>query len=108
MTDTAREFDVVLVGATGAAGRVTARHLAAAAPPHLRIALAGRSQSRLRALARTLGDPAGRWPLVELDATDELAVRELAGRTRVVVTTVGPYVKYGAALLAACAEAGTH
>ena len=52
MTDTAREFDVVLFGATGAAGRVTARHLAAAAPPHLRIALAGRSLTRLQSLTR--------------------------------------------------------
>ena len=107
MTDTAREFDVVLFGATGAAGRVTARHLAATAPPHLRIALAGRSLTRLQSLTEGLGEAAGGWPMVALDATDEDAVRDLAGRTRVVATTVGPYVTYGAALLAACAEAGT-
>ncbi len=107
MTETVREFDIVLFGATGAAGRVTARHLAAAAPPHLRIALAGRSRTRLQALAGTLGDPAGGWPLLTLDATDEHAVRDLVARTRVLVTTVGPYVKYGAALVAACAEEGT-
>src|ERR687897_598750 len=107
MTDTAREFDVVLFGATGAARRVTARHLAATAKPHLRIALAGRSLTRLQSLTEGLGEAAGGWPMVALDATDEDAVRDLAGRTRVVVTTVGPYVTYGAALLAACAEAGT-
>ena len=108
MSPDTREFDIVLFGATGAAGTATARHLAAAAGPHVRMALAGRSLSRLEALARDLGHPAAEWPLVVVDAMDEDAVRGLAARTRVVVTTVGPYVKYGAALVAACAEAGTH
>ena len=31
----------------------------------------------------------------------------MAARTRVVVTTVGPYTKYGLPLVAACAAAGT-
>lgn len=108
MTDATREFDIVLFGATGAAGRVTARHLAGAAGPGLRIALAGRSLTRLQSLARSLGDAAASWPLVPLDAADEPAVRGLVARSRVLVTTVGPYVKYGGPLLAACAEAGTH
>ena len=58
MSPDTREFDIVLFGATGAAGRATARHLATAADPHVRIALAGRSLSRLEALARDLGHPA--------------------------------------------------
>jgi short subunit dehydrogenase-like uncharacterized protein len=108
MTDTAREFDIVLFGATGATGRITARHLAEEAGPDLRIALAGRSQTRLDALGRELGAPATDWPRLVVDAADEEAVRDLASRTRVVVTTVGPYVKYGSGLVAACADAGTH
>ena len=51
---------------------------------------------------------AAEWPLLVVDATDEAAVTDLAARARVVVTTVGPYVKYGVPLAAACAEAGTH
>jgi len=74
----------------------------------LRIALAGRSLPRLREVARDLGPAADGWPLLVVDATDEQAVIDLAGRARVVVTTVGPYVKYGVPLAAACAEAGTH
>ena len=57
---------------------------------------------------RDLGPAATEWPLVPLDAMDEQAARRVAARTRVVVTTVGPYLKYGAALVAACAEEGTH
>lgn len=34
-------------------------------------------------------------------------MRELAAATRVLATTVGPYVWYGAELVAACAEEGT-
>lgn len=107
MSDGAREFDIVLFGATGFVGRLTARHLAAEASPRLRIALAGRSLTRLQEVARSLEGPARDWPLIQLDATDERAVAELAARARVVVTTVGPYVRVGGPLAAACAEAGT-
>ena len=108
MTDTAREFDIVLFGATGATGRLTAKHLAEQASPGLRVALAGRSATRLEALSDDLEGPAKDWPVLVVDAFDEDAVRDIASRTRVVVTTVGPYVTYGTALVAACAEAGTH
>ena len=104
----AREFDIVLFGATGFVGRLTARHLADEADPRVRIALAGRSLTRLRDVAADLGPAAEGWPLLVVDATDEQAVTDLAGRAAVVVTTVGPYVKYGVPLAAACAEAGTH
>ena len=108
MSVTTREFDIVLFGATGFVGRLTARHLAAEAPDGVRIALAGRSQARLEELARGLGSQAEGWPLLVVDATDADAVADLARRARVVITTVGPYVKYGVPLAAACAEAGTH
>ena len=108
MTDAARELDIVLFGATGFTGRLVARHLAEHAPEGLRIALAGRSRERLEAVRGDLPGPAAQWPLIVLDALDEAAVADLARRTRVVVTTVGPYVRYGVPLVAACAEAGTH
>jgi short subunit dehydrogenase-like uncharacterized protein len=104
----AREFDIVLFGATGFVGRLTAHHLAAEAGPEVRIALAGRSMTRLGEVSRALGPAAQGWPLLVVDATDAKAVTDLATRARVVVTTVGPYVKYGVPLAAACAEAGTH
>ena len=108
MTTGTREFDIVLFGATGFVGRLTAKHLAAETPDGLRIALAGRSLTRLHALARDLGPAAVDWPLLTVDASDEDAVADLAARTRVVATTVGPYAKYGTHLVAACAGAGTH
>lgn len=103
-----REFDLVLVGATGFVGKLTAAHLARSAPSEMRIALAGRSEDKLATVRATLPQAAADWPLVTVDALDEVAVRRLARRTRAVVTTVGPYTAYGRHLLGACAAAGTH
>ncbi len=103
----ARPYDLVLVGATGLVGRLTAQHLARYAPRDLRVALAGRSEERLAAVRSELGGTAASWPLVVVDVTDEAAVAELAAATRVVITTVGPYLRYGMALARACADVGT-
>ncbi|MET8057023.1 saccharopine dehydrogenase family protein [Streptomyces microflavus] len=106
----ARPLDVVLFGATGFVGVLTAEYLAAHAPEGLRWALAGRSRAKLERLRERLTaiEPgcAG-LPLLETDAEDEDALRELASSARVVASTVGPYILYGEKLVAACAEAGT-
>lgn len=103
-----RDHDLVLFGATGFVGRLTAFHLAEHAPADVRIALAGRNRAKLEAVRAELGSAAAEWPVLVLDATDADAVADLASATRVVVTTVGPYEKYGKPLVAACAAAGTH
>ncbi|MER7621894.1 saccharopine dehydrogenase NADP-binding domain-containing protein [Streptomyces sp. NPDC126503] len=106
----ARPYDVVLFGATGFVGELTAAYLAEHAPAEFRWALAGRSAGRLAALRDRL---AARWPrcaglpLVVADSADPGSLRALARSARVVATTVGPYVWYGEELVAACAESGT-
>ncbi|MBM7518455.1 saccharopine dehydrogenase family protein [Nocardioides nitrophenolicus] len=104
MADSARPYDVVLFGATGFTGGLTADYLAAHAPADLRWALAGRSESRLRAVRDRLGVD---LPLLVADAADADALAEVAATTKVVATTVGPYVEFGGPLVAACANAGT-
>ncbi|HSU74415.1 MAG TPA: saccharopine dehydrogenase NADP-binding domain-containing protein [Terrabacter sp.] len=103
-----RELDIVLYGATGFVGALTASHLARHAGPEVRVALAGRSRERLEALRIELGSAASAWDLVTVDASDAAGLRALAGRTRVLATTVGPYAAYGKEVARACAEAGTH
>jgi short subunit dehydrogenase-like uncharacterized protein len=107
MADT-REYDLVLFGATGFVGKLTAEYLTGAAPESARIALAGRSLDKLTAVRDDLGPKAASWGLVVADSKDQAALDELAARTKVVVTTVGPYLRYGLPLVAACAKAGTH
>ncbi|UZJ26245.1 saccharopine dehydrogenase NADP-binding domain-containing protein [Rhodococcus antarcticus] len=105
---TTRDLDLVLHGATGFVGALTAAHLAAAAPAGTRIALSGRSAKKLRAVRDALGPAAAGWELVVADATDQDALDELARRTTAVITTVGPYAAHGMPLARACARAGTH
>lgn len=106
VTATPREFDIVLYGATGFVGKLTADYLAQAGGGS-RIALAGRSTERLLAVRNTLGESAQSWPVIAADAAQPSTLREMAARTQVVVTTVGPYNRYGLPLVAACAAAGT-
>jgi short subunit dehydrogenase-like uncharacterized protein len=106
MSAAQREFDIVLYGATGFVGKLTAEYLARAGGD-ARIALAGRSQDKLRAVRDTLGEKAQSWPLLAADASQPSTLDAMAAQTQVVVTTVGPYLKYGLPLVAACAAAGT-
>jgi short subunit dehydrogenase-like uncharacterized protein len=106
MSAAEREFDIVLYGATGFAGKLTAEYLSRAGGD-ARIALAGRSQDKLRAVRDTLGEKAQSWPLIAADASQPSTLTAMAEQTRVVLTTVGPYLKYGLPLVAACAAAGT-
>lgn len=105
-----RDLDLVLLGATGFTGSLTAEYLARHAPAGLRWGLAGRNTGKLAALrdrlAETTAAAAGA-ELLHADVTDHGSLADLAARTRVVATTVGPYLLHGEPLLAACAEAGT-
>ena len=103
-----REHDLVVHGATGFVGALTAAHLAVHAPPGARIALSGRSRERLAAARDRLPPAARDWPLLVADAADPASLAALAAATRVVATTVGPYARHGLPLVEACARAGTH
>lgn len=98
-----REHDLVLHGATGFVGALTAKHLATHGGD-ARIALSGRSKDKLEALRARL---AVEWPVIVADAADEASLAALARSTTAVATTVGPYAKFGLPLVRACAEAGT-
>lgn len=110
VASTDRQYDLVVWGATGVAGRLVAEHLTARYDPDdLALALGGRDEQRLRTVERDLV-AASDWsslPLVLGDATDPDSLRDLARETRVVCTTVGPYTEYGTPLVEACVEAGT-
>ncbi len=98
------------MGATGFTGRLTAEYLARNAPAGLRWGLAGRNAEKLKRVRDGLAGispEAGSIELVQADSTDPASLKALASRTRVVATTVGPYLQWGEPLVAACAEAGT-
>jgi short subunit dehydrogenase-like uncharacterized protein len=102
------DFDIVLFGATGFTGRLVAEALATLSLPPLRLALAGRSPSKLSEVQQGLGAAGSRFAVITVDATDSSALAALARRTKVICTTVGPYAKYGMGVVEACAANGTH
>ena len=109
--DRSREYDVVLWGATGFTGRLVAEYLVetylrpADHPAKLRLAVAGRDRAKLEEVARAIG--ASELPILIGDSFDAPSLDSLAARTEVVISTVGPYARYGAELVAACVRHGT-
>jgi short subunit dehydrogenase-like uncharacterized protein len=102
-----REHEVVLFGATGFTGALTADYLAKHADPGTSWAIAGRNRGKLEAVRARLGDAHTELAIVEADVGDADSMRRLAESTKVVISTVGPYIEYGEPLVAACAAAGT-
>ena len=100
-----REFEIIVYGATGFTGRLVAEYLIANARGAC-WAMAGRSAVKLAEVRDLIGAPAD-TPLVVADAADAASVAAMVARTKVVLTTVGPYQLYGNELVAACAAAGT-
>lgn len=95
MNHSSGEFDVVVFGATGFTGGLVAEYIDSAVANQgraLRWAVAGRDADRLRAISeRSNTKPA----VVVADVTDSVSLDAMCSRTRVLLTTVGPYKKYG-------------
>lgn len=105
-----RPYDIVLFGATGYTGGLTAEYLARHAPADARWALAGRSMAKLEAVRERLQAIDAKFanlPLLHADTAEPSSLKAVAESTRVVITTVGPYILHGEPLVAACAAAGT-
>ncbi|MGQ3052129.1 MAG: saccharopine dehydrogenase family protein [Roseateles sp.] len=102
----AKEFDLIVFGATGFTGRLVAEYLHLSGADGARWAIAGRSLDKLAKVRDELHLPPS-VALLKADANDAAALKALVARTRVVITTVGPYQLHGEPLATACAEGGT-
>lgn len=96
-----REFDVVLYGATGFTGRQTVRYFTEYAPPGLNWAIGGRNLAKLQALQSGV-------PVIAADSSDQTAIDNMVKRTRVLLTTAGPFALYGSGIVDACVRFRTH
>ncbi len=110
---TSKKFDIVLFGATGFTGALTAEYLKKHGKKHggeqLSWAMAGRDLAKLEALAlrlETLGGEAPQPELLQAQLGDAPSLESMAGQARVVATTVGPYARYGEPVVAACVAGG--
>ena len=106
-----RPFDIVVFGATGFTGGLTAEYLVNCKESEsLKIAIAGRNPSKLEACKQhLLGlNPNANVSVLEAESDSLTSLKAMAAQTKVVITTVGPYLKYGELLVAACVEEETH
>ncbi|GAA3968833.1 saccharopine dehydrogenase family protein [Allohahella marinimesophila] len=108
-----RRFDIVLFGATGFTGQLTAEYLARASfSSKFHFAIAGRSRQKLKRLQRrlvsinpALSDQIG---LIKADARKPGELAQMAASAKVVLSTAGPFVHHGELLVKACIDAGAH
>lgn len=104
-TDT-RPFDIILVGSTGFTGRRAAAYLKTHAPESLTWGLAARNETKLNALADKLNIESDRLFIADNLNRDE--VDAVVSNTKIIITTAGPFSKYGENIVASCAAHGTH
>lgn len=104
----AKEFDLIIWGASGFTGRLVAEYLFKnySTDQNLKWAMGGRNQAKLEKVRAEVADST--IPLVIADSQDEASLNAMVQRTKVICTTVGPYAKYGSKLVAACVAYQTH
>jgi short subunit dehydrogenase-like uncharacterized protein len=93
---------IVLFGATGYTGKLTAQALVALGETPV---LAARSAGKLRELAAELG---GGLDTAQADVSRPETVRALVERGDVLLTTVGPFARWGAPAVEAAVASGAH
>lgn len=105
-----RSFDLVLFGASGFTGALTAEYLARHGPQDMRWAIAGRNEGRLQDIADRLSALRSGGTTVQVlraDSSDLGSLTDMARASRVIASTVGPFMLHGEPLVGACAQAGT-
>jgi short subunit dehydrogenase-like uncharacterized protein len=102
-----RDYDVVLYGASGFTGKQTVEYFAKHARP-IRWAIAGRNKAKLEAVKTQIGDAVKAIDVLVADSQDQAAIDAIVSRTRVLLTTAGPFALYGTKIVDACVRFKTH
>ena len=110
MSQSARQYECILFGATGYTGKYTAEHITTSLPTDFKWAVAGRSEGKLKQLVNDLQtlNADRTQPEIEVAQLEKDDLISLAKKTKVLISTVGPYHRYGTSVVEACAETGTH
>ena len=98
--------DLVVFGATGFTGRLVAEYVVKKYGTTIKWGMAGRDLDKLATVRAEIG-ASDDTLLIKADSEDDVSLQALVGRTRTVISTVGPFQLYGSKLVAACARAGT-
>jgi len=103
-----KKFDLVIYGASSFVGQILTEYLYEhiGLTRKVKWAIAGRSEAKLTKLRSSLGEGAAKLPIIIADSHDEAGLRDMCERSRVIVSTVGPYALYGELLVKVCTENG--
>ncbi|EMD85702.1 hypothetical protein COCC4DRAFT_207746 [Bipolaris maydis ATCC 48331] len=110
MAQESRQYELVLLGATGYTGKLVAEWITTHLPDDLRWAIAGRNAKKLQDVVKELSElrPDRKEPAIETCELEQSQLDTLVKKTTLVITTVGPFMHYGEPVLAACVNNGTH
>lgn len=102
-----KEFGIIVFGATGYTGRLVCDYLNTTygVNGNVNWAMAGRSLEKIKSVADIMGIP-DNVPMIVADSSNLQSLKEMVARTKVVISTVGPYQIYGEGLVKECIEAG--
>lgn len=107
-----RKFDIVLYGATSFVGQLVADYLQRFlssedndSKESVSWAIAGRNQEKLNQVKKDIGNQ--NLPTIIADSEDADSLDKMTAQTKVIISTVGPYLKYGEPLIKACTDNGT-
>jgi short subunit dehydrogenase-like uncharacterized protein len=103
-----RDYDVLLYGAGGFTGRQTVAYFTAHAPAGLRWALAGPRRHTLEAARAAAGARLADTDLIVAPSENQAAIDAVVVRSRIVLSTAGPFALYGTPIVDACVRCGTH
>ena len=102
------KFDFVIFGASGFTGKLVVEYAFDKYPPSSGFswAIAGRSKDKLLTLKNKLNLPE-EIEILEVDSNDQSSIDSLVNKTKIILTTVGPYQLYGEKIVRTCASSGT-
>ena len=99
-----KDIDIVIYGATGFTGQLCVKYFQSQGP-EIKWAIAGRNLGKLQTVSKNLA------PDIEIlvaDSDDEAGLNDICSRSKVVLSTAGPFHRYGSKLVKACVENGSH
>ena len=99
-----KDIDIVIYGATGFTGQLCVKYFQSQGL-EIKWAIAGRNLEKLQTVSKNLA------PDIEIlvaDSDDEAGLNDICSRSKVVLSTAGPFHRYGSKLVKACVENGSH
>ena len=99
-----KDIDIIIYGATGFTGQLCVKYLQSL-ETSVKWAIAGRNIEKLNKVA---ADNQTAVEILVADADDEFALDKLTSRTKVILSTAGPFHRYGSKLVASCVKNNSH